>query len=69
MTAPPPAPFGTSNVPGFGSFQMSTGINIAVSVVIASALLIALFAGYLRIRRQQQAHRVSRMFTHHSRAP
>lgn len=57
---PPPPPYGTIGSTGFstfGSFQMSTGINIAVSVVIASALLIALAAGYLRIRRQQQAHR------------
>ncbi|KAK9798190.1 hypothetical protein WJX73_001724 [Symbiochloris irregularis] len=55
---PPPAPNNANQLQqGFGSFQMSTGINIAVSVVIASALLIALAAGYLRIKRQQQAHR------------
>lgn len=58
---PPPSPLNANNQlqQTFGNFQMSTGINIAVSVVIASALLIALFAGYLRIKRQQQAHRVS----------
>ena len=53
---PPPAP--GNNPYGLATFQMSTGINITVSVVIAAALAVALIAGYIRIRRQRRAHRV-----------
>ena len=38
--------------------QMSTGINIAVSVVIGAFLLFGIVAGAVRVRRQQNAHRV-----------
>ena len=53
-----PAPNYVNGGYGLATFQMSTGINITVSVVIAAALAVALIAGYIRIRRQRRAHRV-----------
>ncbi|KAK9844789.1 hypothetical protein WJX74_006853 [Apatococcus lobatus] len=35
---------------------MSTGVNIAVSVLIGSCLLLGICAGFIRVRRQQRAH-------------
>ena len=57
ISAPPPALAPASPPVEYNVLQMSTGINIAVSVVIGTFLLAGITAGAIRVRRQTRAHR------------